>query len=182
MMNKILTILMGTLLFVSSAFAAENRNTCTSYLDEIAKNLSRIENIIPNIPPEEIKFLEKEYGAIFGEGEKRFDSSKDKRFLTLLERPYYFAWVLREKLDKAKDLLGSNQNLPIDATLKIQIRTSAYLPYLLANVSTEWGKYTDNRSGDITVKQAYEGTGAATSLNGIYGRFISCIADKLDHR
>jgi len=85
--------------------------------------LDYADRTIPNIPPEEEKYLTAEQAAalrLFREEltEKRSHEQSNERFRKLQSRPLYYVWEVRETIAPTKEALAKIRTLDVSRTYK----------------------------------------------------------------
>jgi hypothetical protein len=165
-----MTVLCG---FSSGAVAAFGLPSCDETrrtgIHTIISNLNTVESWIENVPPEEVQYLQREYARVLSGATNS----------TLLERPSYYAWTLRNNFDLARDqfrLIANPTNLG-DAFL-IQMASGNLLH--LSDAIVSFHDYVGYSSSAITVKQSRDGTEMLSMNLIIIGQYISCLAQDLD--
>jgi hypothetical protein len=75
---------------------AKTADECGKYLTEICKDLNTLEALVPNVPPEEASYIEKEYGAAIASG-------TGKRIYDIEHRLFFAAWNLHNAFNDARE-------------------------------------------------------------------------------
>jgi hypothetical protein len=86
------------------SFAADEKlaDECSKYLDKMTNDLDTPEALVPNVPPEEASYLEKEYAAAITSG-------VGTRIYAIEHRPLFPAWNVHNEFHSARDTLLTNR-------------------------------------------------------------------------
>ena len=184
--NRVATFIAGGALTVAlstAACATSNarkpysnpfcERTRTHTVDEALGYLSSIDDIVPQTPPEEAAYLEKEYAASLKVNDLR-------RISVVISRPYFHAWQLRDAIESARLYLEKDKALPSSASPKEHIQAIADADSKLANVRAYWDDYqrsalANNLPNDVVGSASAD----AVMLTGEVGNYVWCWADKL---
>jgi hypothetical protein len=172
----VLAILMATVAH-SLAFSQNEKspNECGKYLTEMSENLDTLEAFVPNVPPDEASYLEKEIAAAI-------QSRSEKRISDVQRRRLYPAWHLHNEFDLARHVLKDNQTLAalpgIKSNLKFTIQMAAHTPDAMANAKIAWDEFDKSDHGQtLTLEQVRLGAYKSQRLLGVPGLYIMCLAN-----
>jgi hypothetical protein len=177
MLTRIFAALIATLVWAvpSLAFSQDEKspNECGKYLTEMSEALDTLEALVPNVPPEEAGYLEKEYTAAVQilSGKRIFDAE---------HRRLYPAWHLHVRLNAARRQLKVQPGFQRESksSLKTTIGMAAFLPYEMANVRIAWDEFSDADNGQIlTLGQVRLGAEKSEGLIVWPGLYIACLAN-----
>lgn len=168
-----------TLAFIP-AVAEDNtpKPNCADQLTRAIQTLDRVEAYVPQVPPEEEKFLEKEYGAALKAGPAG-------RIGRLTQRPMYYAWQLHSAFANARDTLERNQKINPIVSVRIKIIAAHHLSLDLADARSAWEDVIDYSTIDnqiVTLDQIREGSAGMTYLSGMPGLYYDCLANLIDEK
>jgi hypothetical protein len=116
-MNRIPAAAVTAVLLVTTApaptFSKDEKspNECGKYLSEMSEDLDTLEALVPNVPPEEASYLEKEDAAAI-------QSLAGKRIYAIEHRSLYPAWHLHNEFRWAREELKGDQRLAALLDLK----------------------------------------------------------------
>jgi hypothetical protein len=170
--------------FITLAFlpaAAEpstSKPNCTDKLTKAIQALDRVESYVPQVPPEEKKYLEKEYSAASNAG-------PPERFGKLTQRPMYYAWQMHDAFANARFTLEENQKINPIVGVRGRIFAAHDLPMALANARSAWEDVITHSTLDnpiVTFDQVREGTEGMTYLSGMPGLYYDCLADWINEK
>jgi hypothetical protein len=161
----------------SIAFSQDEKSPteCGKYLSKMSEDLDTLEALVPNVPPEEASYLEKEdSGAI--------QSLSRKRIYDVEHRPLYAAWHLHNQFHWAREELKGNQRLAalpdLKANLKFTIKMAARLPHPMANAKIAWDAFDKADKGrSLTLEQVQRGAEKSEYLLRASGLYIWCFAN-----
>jgi hypothetical protein len=121
MLTRISAALIATLVWAvpSLAFSNDEKspNECDKYLTEMGEALNTLEALVPNVPPAEASYLEKEYPAAINSG-------SGKRIYDTERRPFFPAWNLHNAFKEAQEFLKISNIV----NLKLKISLAAHIP------------------------------------------------------
>src|SRR5712692_6956156 len=97
------------------AFSIDEKtpDECGKYLADMSNDLDTLEALVPNVPPEESSYIEKEYSAAVKSG-------AGKRIYDIEHRSLFPAWTLHNAFDDAREQLKLTR--PAALTLKFKIQ------------------------------------------------------------
>lgn len=152
-------------------------NGCGKYLSEMSEDLDTLEALVPNVPPEEASYLEKEDSAAI-------QSLAGKRIYDVEHRPLYAAWHLHNEFHWAREELKGNQTLlalpDLRSNLKFTIEMASHLPHPMANAKIAWDAFDNADKGwSLTLEQVRFGAEKSEYLLGAPGLYIWCLASFL---
>jgi hypothetical protein len=152
-------------------------NECGKYLSEMSEDLDTLEALVPNVPPEETSYLEKEDAAAI-------QSRAGKRIYDVEHRPLYAAWHLLNEFHWAREELKGNQRLAalpdLKSNLKFTIEIASRIPHPMANAKIAWDAFLDADNGRfLTLEQVRLGAEKSEYLLGAPGLYIWCLASFL---
>jgi hypothetical protein len=161
----------------SIAFSKDEKspNECGKYLSEMSGDLDTLEALVPNVPPEEASYLEKENSAAT-------QTLAGKRIYDVEHRPLYPAWHLHNEFHWAREELKTNQPLAalrdLKSNLKFAIVMAARIPHPMANAKIAWNEFEHADNGRIlTLEQVRLGAEKSEYLIGAPGLYIMCLAN-----
>jgi hypothetical protein len=142
---------------------------CGKYLAEMSKDLDTLELLVPNVPPEEASYIEKEYPAAIASG-------AGKRIYDVEHRPFFPAWNLHNAFNDAREQLKLSR--PIGSDVKFTIQMASRVPYRMANAKIAWDKFDSADGGKIlTLQQVRLGAEKSEHMIGAPGLYIGCLAN-----
>lgn len=135
----------------------------------MSKDLDTLELLVPNVPPEEVSYIEKEYPAAIASG-------AGKRIYDVEHRPFFPAWNLHNAFNDAREQLKLSR--PIGSDVKFTIQMAARVPYRMANAKIAWDKFDSADGGKIlTLQQVRLGAEKSEHMIGAPGLYIGCLAN-----
>jgi hypothetical protein len=180
MLTRIFAGLFAMLLVAAApslAFSKDEKslNECGNYLKEMSQALDVLEALVPNVPPDEASYLEKEDAAAI-------QSGSGKRIFDVVHRRLYPAWHLHNQFHFAREALKSNQTLAalpdLKSNLRFTIIMASRIPRLMANAKIAWDEFDNADYGQIlTLKQVRLGAEKSEYLIGAPGLYIGCLAN-----
>jgi hypothetical protein len=163
----------------SIAFSKDEKspNDCGKDLGEMSEDLDTLEALVPNVPPEEASYLEKEDSAAI-------QSLSGKRIYDVERRPLYAAWHLHNEFHWAREELKGDQRLAalpdLKSSLKFTIEMASRLPHPMANAKIAWDAFDNADKGrSLTLEQVRLGAEKSEYLLGAPGLYIWCLASFL---
>jgi hypothetical protein len=172
MLTRISAALIATLVWAvpSLAFSQDEKsaNECAKYLTKMSEALDTLEALVPNVPPDEASYLEKEYTAAF-------QVLSRKRISDVEHRRLYPAWHLHIVFDGARKTLKNNQGVVAHADLKVTIITASFMPHRMADAKIAWDEF-NNADNDLTLEQVRLGAEKSVGLIAFPGLYIACLA------
>jgi len=164
----------------SLAFSKDEKspNECGKYLTEMSEALDTLEALVPNVPPEEASYLEKEDSAAI-------QTRAGKRIYGVEHRPLYPAWHLHNEFHWAREELKTSQPLPAltdvnKSNLKFTIEIASRIPHAMASAKIAWDAFDNADNGQIlTLQQVRLGAEKSEYLLGAPGLYIWCLASFL---
>jgi hypothetical protein len=121
-------------------------NECGKYLTEMSNALDTLDALVPNVPPDEARYLEKEDAAAV-------QSGAGKRIFDVEHRALYAAWHLHNEFYWARQEVKTNQpltSLPdLKSNLKFAIGMAAHIPHPMANAKIAWDEFYNADHGQI---------------------------------
>jgi hypothetical protein len=108
--------------FPACAADEKTPDECTKYLDEMESDLNTLENLVPNVPPEEASYLEKEYSAAI-------QSLSGQRIYGVEQRSFFAAWNLHNAFDEAREQLKLSRPSVSVLHLKMKIQMASLIPW-----------------------------------------------------
>lgn len=161
----------------SLAFSNDEKspNECGTYLTEMSEVLDTLEVLVPNVPPDEASYLEKEDAAAI-------QSGAGKRIFDVEHRRLYPAWHLHNEFHWAREALKTNQPLAalpdLKSNLKFTIVMASHIPRLMAYAKIAWDEFDNADHGQIlTLEQVRLGAEKSEYLIGAPGLYIMCLAN-----
>ena len=159
------------------AFALNEKvpDECEKYLTEMSHQLNALEALVPNVPPDEASYLEKEYFAAL-------EVKSSKRIYDVQRRPLYYAWILhgsfdnaRRQINIAQQTLGHPPGQLVD--LKFAMQIASLIPYDMANAKVAWIDFDNADNGKVlTLEQIRQGARLSQLMIGEPGQYIWCLA------
>jgi hypothetical protein len=152
------------------AFAVDEKSPdeCSKYLTEMSSALDELETLVPNIPPEEASYIDKEYSAAVKAG-------AGKRIYYIEHRPFFPAWYLRNAFNDAREQLKLSR--PDGLDLKFKMLMASRIPYRMANAKISWDRFDNSEYGRaLTLQQIERAAGMSERLIGTPGLYIGCLA------
>jgi hypothetical protein len=141
---------------------------CSKYITEMFKDLDNLEALVPNVPPEEASYIEKEYSAATASG-------AGKRIDDIEHRLFFPAWNLHNSFNDAREQLKLSR--PIGSDVKFTIQMASRIPYRMANAKIAWDKFDSADGGKIlTLQQIRLGAEKSEHMIGAAGLYIGCLA------
>jgi hypothetical protein len=141
---------------------------CGKHLTEMSNDLDTLEALVPNVPPDEASYLEKEYSAAIKSG-------AGKRIYDTEHRLLFPAWNLHNAFTDAREALKLSQ--PINLDLKIKMQMASRIPYRMANAKIAWNEFEHADNGRIlTLQQIRLGAEKSEHTIGAPGLYIACLA------
>jgi hypothetical protein len=182
-MNRITAAAVTAMLLVTTApsptFSKDEKSPdeCGKYLSEMSGDLDTLEALVPNVPPEEASYLEKENSTAI-------QSLAGKRIYDVEHRPLYAAWHLHNEFHWAREELKGNQTLlalpDLKSNLKFTIEMASRLPHPMANAKIAWNAFDNaDKGGSLTLEQVRFGAEKSEYLLGAPGLYIWCLASFL---
>ena len=179
-MNRITAAAVTAMLLVTTShsptFSKDEKspNECGKYLSEMSEDLDTLEVLVPNVPPEEASYLEKEDAVAI-------QSLAGKRIYAIEHRPLYPAWHLHNEFHWAREELKCNQRLAalpdLKPNLKFTIEMASRLPHPMANAKIAWDVFDNADNGQsLTLEQVRLGAKKSEYLLGAPGLYIWCLA------
>ena len=167
------------LVTTAPAFSEDEKspNECGKYLSEMSQDLDTLEALVPNVPPDEASYLDKEYSAAISE-------MAVMRISAVEHRPLFPAWDLRNQFQSAREALKTNQPLAtlpdLKSNLKFTIEMAAHIFHPMANAKIAWDAFNDADNGrSLTLQQVRVGAEKSEYLIAMPGLYISCLASFL---
>ena len=137
----------------------------------MSKDLDSLELLVPNTPPEEASYIDKEYSAAIASG-------AGQRIYNVEHRPFFPAWNLHNAFNDAREWLKSNSR-PIGVVdLKFRIQMASLIPNRMANAKIAWDLFDNADNGKIlTLQQIRLGAEKSQGFLGTPGLYIWCLAN-----
>jgi hypothetical protein len=140
-------------------------------LDEIYADLTLLDNSAPQVPPEELSYLRKEYPTAFHTGDAL-------RVGMVVQRPYYPAWQVHISITNARASLDTLKSIPVKPWPKMHIMSASHVESDLADVRDAWTEFGHSRFGESLPLKAISNTSyAAAQITGSMGSYIFCWAE-----
>ena len=166
-------ILLLILLAPYPSFSAEEKSIyeCRKYLIEMKEHLDTLESFVPNVPPDEAVYLDKEDSAAI-------KAESNKRIFDVEHRPYFTAWELHNSFDIARTEIELNEEgLVPKQDPKFAIQMASRIPYHVTEVRIVWNNFDNADKGKIlTNSQVVEGIRHSIKISGLPGDYIYCLA------
>jgi hypothetical protein len=156
----------------SLAFSKDEKtpDECNKYLTEMSNDLDTLEALVPNVPPDEASYLEKEYSTAV-------DVMASVRIYAVEHRPLFPAWNLHNAFHIAREELKLHEPIPADHNLKFEIEMASRIPWRMADAKIAWDKFDEADDGKIlTPRQIGLGAEKSEELIGTPGTYIWCLA------
>jgi hypothetical protein len=135
----------------------------------MATDLDALEVLVPNVPPEEASYIDKEYSAAV-------QSKAGQRIYAIEHRPLFLAWNLHNAFDDARETLKLSR--PAALTLKTKLEMASRIPLRMAHANMAWDKFSDSDSANVlTLDQIGHGAEKSEYLIGAPGLYIWCLAN-----
>ena len=163
-------VIIATFLPIVPAFGAAD--FCDRALQRIVQEVDDVETLVPNVPPEEADYLEKEYYAATSAGSQG-------RFAILQARPYYYAWRLHVELEDVRDTLNDLERAPAAAKARTRIESASDLPGPLGGALEAWLDYVRAHGNLLTEQQLVNGGTNIRMTLLDSGQYIRCEAEQL---
>ena len=140
-------------------------------LPETYGYLDQIDGVAARVPSTEAIYLEKEYEASL--------AAKDtQRLNAMIGRPYFYAWQLHLKIDRARKALDQVKQLSPDTAPKAHIQAAALSQADLATVYDAWQAYENSPlAGNLPTATIQKTVSQAVSLQSAMTPYIWCWAD-----
>jgi hypothetical protein len=161
----------------SPAFSNDEKspNECGKYLTKMSEALDTLEALVPNVPPDEASYLEKEDAAAI-------QSGAGQRIFAVEHSRWYPAWHLHNEFRWAREAAKSSQTLAalpdLKSNLKITIVIASHIPRLMAYAKIAWDEFDNADHGQLlTLQQVGLGAEKSEYLIGYPGVYIMCLAN-----
>jgi hypothetical protein len=150
-------------------------NECGKYLTKMSEALDTLEALVPNVPPDQANYLEKEDSAAT-------QTLSGKRIYDVQHRPLYPMWHLHNEIYWAREELKSSQRLAalpdLKSNLKITIVMAARIAHPMASAKIAWDAFDNADNGQIlTLEQVRLGAEKSEYLIGAPGLYIMCLGN-----
>jgi len=175
------TVILAALLLIVTlapfpAFSADEKapDDCGKYLKEMKENLDALEVLVPNVPPDEAAYLDKEDSAAV-------KAKSNKRIYDVEHRPYYAAWNFHNVAEDARGEIERQSVIPTLHDLKFAIEMASGIPYRMTEARIAWNDFDNADNGHVlTPKQIGEGAMRSGVMSGLPGQYIWCLASFID--
>jgi hypothetical protein len=161
----------------SLAFSKDEKspNECGKYLMEMSAVLDTLEALVPNVPPDEANYFEKEHASAI-------QSGSGKRIFDVEHHRLYQAWHLHNEFYWARQELKGSQTLAalpdLKSNLKFTIVAATRIPHPMANAKIAWDEFDNADRGQIlTLEQVRLGAEKSEYLIGAPDLYIMCLAN-----
>ena len=158
------------------AFSADEKapDDCVKYLKEMKENLDALEVLVPNVPPDEAAYLDKEDSAAV-------KAKSNKRIYDVEHRPYYAAWNFHNVAEDARGEIERQSVIPTLHDLKFAIEMASGIPYRMTEAIIAWNDFDNADNGHVlTPKQIGEGAMRSGVMSGLPGQYIWSLASFID--
>ena len=177
MLRATYLILAVLLLAPFRAFAGGEKapDDCGKYLKEMKANLDALEVLVPNVPPDEAAYLDKEDLAAV-------KAKSNERIYEVEHRPYYTAWQFHNVVEDARGEIERQSAIPALHDLKFAIEMASRIPLRMTEARIAWNDFDNADNGHVlTAKQIGEGAMRSGVMSGLPGEYIWCLASFIDN-